>query len=79
MAYLPLRAVALPRRPSGLFDAWLDDLDGRLSAPGADWHRITRDVLFGMWYPGLQRLRRPGGGPGDTPRHARVAPGPRPS
>ncbi|MGH7514487.1 MAG: acyltransferase [Gemmatimonadales bacterium] len=52
MAYLPLRAVALPEASERLYDAWLDDLDGRLSAPGADWHRITRDVLFGLWYPG---------------------------
>jgi acetyltransferase-like isoleucine patch superfamily enzyme len=53
MAYLPLRTVGLPEAPERVFDAWLDDLDGRLSAPGADWHRITRDVLFGLWYPGL--------------------------
>jgi acetyltransferase-like isoleucine patch superfamily enzyme len=53
MAYLPLRTVALPQASERSYDAWLDDLDGRLSAPGADWHRITRDVLFGLWYPGL--------------------------
>jgi acetyltransferase-like isoleucine patch superfamily enzyme len=53
MAYLPLRTVALPEASARLYDAWLDDLDGRLSAPSADWHRITRDVLFGLWYPGL--------------------------
>ncbi|HEX7877846.1 MAG TPA: hypothetical protein VF720_00455, partial [Candidatus Eisenbacteria bacterium] len=52
-AYLPLRPVALPEASERVYDAWLDDLDGRLSAPGADWHRITRDVLFGLWYPGL--------------------------
>jgi len=54
MAYLPLRTVALPAASERVYDAWLDDLDGRLSAPGADWHRITRDVLFGLWYPGLR-------------------------
>jgi acetyltransferase-like isoleucine patch superfamily enzyme len=53
MAYLPLRTVALPQAPERFYDAWLDELDGRLSATGADWHRITRDVLFGLWYPGL--------------------------
>ena len=53
MAYLPLRTVALPEASERFYDAWLDDLDGRLSAPGADWHRITRDVLFELWYPGL--------------------------
>jgi len=53
MAYLPLRTVALPQASERFYDAWLDELDGRLSAPGADWHRITRDTLFGLWYPGL--------------------------
>jgi acetyltransferase-like isoleucine patch superfamily enzyme len=53
MAYLPLRTVALPEASERFYDAWLDELDGRLSAPGADWHRITRDVLFELWYPGL--------------------------
>ena len=53
MAYLPLRSVTLPEASERFYDAWLDDLDGRLSAPGADWHRITRDVLFEVWYPGL--------------------------
>jgi len=53
MAYLPLRTVTLPEASERFYDAWLDDLDGRLSAPGADWHRITRDVLFEVWYPGL--------------------------
>jgi acetyltransferase-like isoleucine patch superfamily enzyme len=54
MAYLPLRTVALPEASERFYNAWLDDLDGRLSAPDADWHRITRDVLFGLWYPGLR-------------------------
>jgi len=49
MAFLPLRTVALPEASERFYDAWLDELDGRLSAPGADWHRITRDTLFGLW------------------------------
>jgi acetyltransferase-like isoleucine patch superfamily enzyme len=53
MAYLPLRTVALPQAPERFYDTWLDELDGRLSAPDADWYRVTRDVLFGLWYPGL--------------------------
>lgn len=54
MAYLPLRTVALPEASERLYDAWLDQLDGRLSEPGADWHRLTREVLFELWYPGLR-------------------------
>jgi acetyltransferase-like isoleucine patch superfamily enzyme len=53
MAYLPLRTVALSEASARAYDAWLDELDGRLSAPGADWYRITRDVLFELWYPGV--------------------------
>jgi len=53
MAYLPLKSVPLPQASQRLFDAWLEDLGARLAAPNADWHRITRDVLFEIWYPGL--------------------------
>jgi acetyltransferase-like isoleucine patch superfamily enzyme len=53
MAYLPLKSVTLPQASERLFDAWLEQLEARLAAPDADWHRITRDVLFEAWYPGL--------------------------
>ncbi len=53
MAYLPLRTVAPPQATERLFDAWLEQLEDRLAAPDADWHRLTRDVLFEVWYPGL--------------------------
>ena len=52
MAFLPLRAVALPDAAGTVYDAWLGELGERLSEPGADWYRITRDVLFQLWYPG---------------------------
>jgi len=53
MAYLPLRTVALPEASERFFDGWLEQIEDRLSAPDADWYRITRDVLFEIWYPGL--------------------------
>ena len=53
MAYLPLKSVPLPEASARLFDTWLEQLEVRLAAPDADWHRITRDVLFEIWYPGL--------------------------
>jgi acetyltransferase-like isoleucine patch superfamily enzyme len=53
MAYLPLRTVAVPDASERFFETWLLALDDRLSAAGADWSRITRDVLFELWYPGL--------------------------
>jgi acetyltransferase-like isoleucine patch superfamily enzyme len=52
MAYLPLRGVEIAAPAAGLYDEWLAALDAELSAPGADWYRIARDVLFQIWYPG---------------------------
>jgi acetyltransferase-like isoleucine patch superfamily enzyme len=54
MAYLPLRTVTVPPASERLYDAWVQELDDRLSEPGADWYRITRDVLVQLWYPGLR-------------------------
>lgn len=53
MAYLPLRTVAVPEASERFFDGWLEQIEDRLAAPDADWYRITRDVLFEIWYPGL--------------------------
>jgi len=53
MAYLPLRTVALPQASERFFDGWLERIEAGLAAPDADWYRITRDVLFEIWYPGL--------------------------
>jgi acetyltransferase-like isoleucine patch superfamily enzyme len=52
MVMLPLRQVRLPKAAEQYFDGWLADLDAQLSEPGADWHRITRELLFQMYYPG---------------------------
>ena len=37
MAFLPLRSVSLPAAADASYEAWLDELDGQLDAPGADW------------------------------------------
>ena len=52
MVMLPLRQVRLPKAAEQYFDGWLADLDAELSEPGADWHRITRELLFQIYYPG---------------------------
>jgi hypothetical protein len=52
MAYLPLRGVEVAASAARLYDEWLAALDAELAAPGADWYRIARDVLFEIWYPG---------------------------
>jgi acetyltransferase-like isoleucine patch superfamily enzyme len=52
MVHLPLRGVRLPSATEKFFDGWLADLEGQLAAPGADWYRLTRDLLFQIYYPG---------------------------
>ncbi|HUR93517.1 MAG TPA: acyltransferase [Gemmatimonadales bacterium] len=53
MAYLPLRTVGLSEASDRFYEGWLAQIDDRLAAPGADWYRIARDILFEIWYPGL--------------------------
>jgi acetyltransferase-like isoleucine patch superfamily enzyme len=72
MALLPLRTVGLPDATTRVFDAWLEELEGRLAEAGADWSRLTRDVLYQLYYPGFgdydERLADP-----RTPPVARIA------
>ena len=53
MPHLPLRTVALSDATSRVYYAWLGDIEGRLDEPGADWSRLTRDVLYQLYYPGF--------------------------
>ncbi len=52
MPHLPLRTVALPDATNRVYDAWLAEIEGRLAEPGADWSRLTREVLQQLYYPG---------------------------
>ena len=52
MVRRPLRTIALPEAAAQANDAWLADLEGRLSEPGADWYVVVRDTLFQLWFPG---------------------------
>jgi acetyltransferase-like isoleucine patch superfamily enzyme len=52
MVLLPLREVRIPKATKQFFDGWLADLEAQLSEPGADWHRLTRELLFQIYYPG---------------------------
>src|SRR5215216_1684515 len=54
MVLLPLRQVRLPNATEQFYDGWVADLEAQLSEPGADWHRLTRDLLFQITYPGVQ-------------------------
>jgi acetyltransferase-like isoleucine patch superfamily enzyme len=53
MPHLPLRTVTLPDATSRVYDAWLAEIEGRLGEPGADWSRLTRDILYQLYYPGF--------------------------
>src|SRR4051794_30730355 len=54
MALLPLRPVQLPKASEQFFDGWLAELEEQLAEPGANWHRLTRDLLFQIYYPGVR-------------------------
>jgi len=54
MVLLPLRQVRLPKATEKFYDGWLADLEAQIAEPGADWHRLTRDLLFQIYYPGVQ-------------------------
>ena len=51
MALLPLRTVRLPTAAEQFYDGWLADLQTQLAAPGADWYRVARDLLYQIYYP----------------------------
>ncbi len=53
MPHLPLRTVTLPDATNRVYDTWLAEIEGRLGEPGADWSRLTREVLYQLYYPGL--------------------------
>jgi acetyltransferase-like isoleucine patch superfamily enzyme len=72
MPYLPLRSVTLPPPTEQFFDGWLAELEVRLNSPEADWYRLTRDLLFQLYYPGLGDYDTAVGNP-KTPMATRVA------
>jgi acetyltransferase-like isoleucine patch superfamily enzyme len=53
MPLLPLRTIALPDATNRVFDAWLEEIGGRIAEPGADWARLAREVLYQLYYPGF--------------------------
>ncbi len=53
MPHLPLRTVALSDATSRVHDDWLAELEGRLGERDADWSRLTRDILYQLYYPGF--------------------------
>lgn len=68
MVLRPLRQVSLSEQSDKLHQEWLEQLAADLDAPGADWYRICRDILFQLWYPGA--------GDYDSLLHDRMTPAP---
>jgi acetyltransferase-like isoleucine patch superfamily enzyme len=53
MPHLPLRTIALSDATDRVYDAWLEEIGGRIAERGADWPRLTREVLYQLCYPGF--------------------------
>lgn len=68
MSFLPLRPVPLPAATLGEYDAWLDELSSALEDPDCDRNALCRDILTGLYYPGLA-----GRDPATLPRAPRIA------
>jgi acetyltransferase-like isoleucine patch superfamily enzyme len=58
MVLRPLRQVSISDAARAANGAWLEKLDAKLSAPGADWSRVCREALCHIWYPGLDEYDR---------------------
>lgn len=53
MPHRPLRKVKLPEMSGRVFDAWLGQIEERLSERDCDRYRLCRQVLFDLYYPGI--------------------------
>ena len=53
MPHMPLRTITVPDATSRVYDAWLAEIEGRLGEKNADWSRLTRDILYQIYYPGF--------------------------
>jgi acetyltransferase-like isoleucine patch superfamily enzyme len=52
MVHRPLRRLSLPAAAARTSDAWLDDIEQRLSHPDCDRAALCREQLFQLYYPG---------------------------
>lgn len=52
MVHWPLRTIALPDRAAGTYDAWLNEIEERLSDPDCNRYLLCREALFDLYYPG---------------------------
>lgn len=53
MPFLPLRQAPIADDAKTAYDAWLDDIATRLDDPACDRNELCREILTGLWFPGL--------------------------
>jgi acetyltransferase-like isoleucine patch superfamily enzyme len=53
MPFLPLRQAPIAAEANAAYDAWLDDIATRLDDPDCDRNELCREILTGLWFPGL--------------------------
>ncbi|HKK09103.1 MAG TPA: acyltransferase [Gemmatimonadota bacterium] len=53
MVQRPLRDLTPSAAATGLYDRWLEALDERLRDPATDRNELCREVLRGIYFPGL--------------------------
>lgn len=53
MPFLPLRQVPIPAGTLADYDAWLEEIASRLDRDDCDRNELCREVLTGLWFPGL--------------------------
>ena len=73
MPHLPLRTIALPDATNRVYDAWLEEIGGRIAERGADWTASDPRRPLRALVSRLRRLRRAARAIPATPPAARVA------
>lgn len=60
MKLRPLRPLQPSEEATTLYDAWLEELEGRLADPGCDRDELCLEVLRQIYFPGLSADADPG-------------------
>jgi len=68
MPFLPLRQVSIPEAAGAACNAWLSDIADQLDNDDRDRNELCREILTGLWFPGLAGRSHDSLGP-----HERVA------
>jgi acetyltransferase-like isoleucine patch superfamily enzyme len=72
MALHPLRKLTLPPGADRAATQWLGEIEERLQDPACDRNSLCREILYGIYYPGLGAYEDVLGDP-DVPASTRIA------